>query len=125
MVGGPVAFDLFRRFFMQLDRLQFGRSWQIQWTGYMSTWTYFKDEEVKGLDPELVSKLETARKVAGVPFIITSGFRSANGNSVLKGAVSDSSHLTGMAVDLHVEDHNHYCLMLKGLYAAGFRRFGH
>lgn len=89
------------------------------------TWTYFKDEEVKGLDSELVSKLETARKVAGLPFIITSGLRTADQNSVLKGAVPDSSHLSGLAVDLHVEDHNSYCLMLKGLYAAGFRRFGH
>lgn len=88
-------------------------------------WTYFKDEEVKGLDPELVSKLDTARKVAGVPLKITSGLRTADGNSVLKGAVADSSHLTGLAVDLWIEDHHAYSMILKGLYAAGFRRFGH
>lgn len=90
----------------------------------MSNWKYFKDEEVVGLDPELVSKLDNARHVAGVPFKITSGKRSADQNSVLRGAVADSSHLTGKAVDLAVEGSRELYLMLKGLYAAGFRRIG-
>lgn len=88
------------------------------------SYKFFSDEEVKGLDPELVSKLETARHVAGVPFVITSGRRTADQNSVLKGAVADSSHITGKAVDLAVGGDREYFLMMKGLYAAGFRRIG-
>lgn len=93
--------------------------------GSVSNYKYFKDEEVQGLDKELVAMLDMARDRAGVPFRITSGLRTADQNSVLKGAVADSSHLTGKAVDLWVEDdHTYYCL-LKGLYAVGFRRLGH
>lgn len=91
----------------------------------MSNYKYFSDEEVAGLDKELCAMLDMARGTAGVPFKITSGLRTADQNSVLKGAVSDSSHLTGKAVDLWVEDGHAYFAMLKGLYAAGFRRFGH
>jgi hypothetical protein len=91
----------------------------------MSNFRYFKDEEIVGLDRELVAKLDMARGIAGVEFKITSGKRTVDQNGVLKGAVTDSAHLTGLAVDLWVEDHHSYCMMLKGLYAAGFRRFGH
>lgn len=90
----------------------------------MNKWRYFTDEEVVGLEPELVSKLDSARHIATVPFKITSGKRSAESNSVLKGAVADSSHITGKAVDLAVGGSREYFLMLKGLYAAGFRRIG-
>lgn len=91
----------------------------------MSQYHYFSDDEVKGLDKELCAMLDMARGIAGVPFVITCGLRTADQNSVLKGAVADSSHLTGQAVDLAVSDDHGYFCMLKGLYAAGFRRFGH
>lgn len=100
----------------------------------MSNYHYFSDEDLAKwqLKPELWAMLDMARSKSvtiqlpqGCPFIITSGKRFTDGNSVLKGAVPDSSHLTGDGVDLHVEDGVHYFAMLKGLYAAGFRRFGH
>lgn len=93
----------------------------------MSNYSYFNDKEIAmwQLVPELWAMLDMARGKAGVPFVISSGRRSADGNSVLAGAVADSSHLSGLGVDLFVQDDNAYCLMLKGLYAAGFRRFGH
>lgn len=93
----------------------------------MNNWKWFNEKDdplIIGLDPQLVSMLDAARNVAGVPFKITSGKRSAEGNSILKGAVADSSHLTGKAVDLAVGGSREYFLMLKGLYAAGFRRVG-
>lgn len=91
----------------------------------MSNFKYFTDAEIAGLQGNLPAMLDMARGIAGVPFKITSGLRTAEGNSVLKGAVPDSSHLDGLAVDLWIEDHHAYCQILKGLYAAGFRRFGH
>lgn len=90
----------------------------------MNKWRYFKDEEVVGLDNELVAKLDTARHIAGVPFKITSGRRTAGENSILNGAVPDSSHLTGKAVDLAVGTSNDYFHMMEGLIKAGFRRIG-
>lgn len=88
---------------------------------------YFNEKDdplIKGLTDSLLLMLDWARDVAGLPLIITSGLRTADGNSVLKGAVPDSSHLTGKAVDLHVEDDVHFWNMINGLYKAGFKRIG-
>lgn len=92
-------------------------------TGYKRMATYFKDSEVEGLDPELVSKLDTARKVAGVPFVITSGKRAPEENERAMG-VEGSAHISGKAVDLRVPGSRERFLMLKGLFAAGFTRIG-
>lgn len=91
----------------------------------MSTWHYFKDSEVMGLDRELVSMLDLARDKAGVPFLITSGLRTPERNSMLTGAVSDSAHLKGLAVDLALSGSDHILnRILYGLYIAGFDRIG-
>ena len=87
------------------------------------TYKYFTDEEANGLDAELMSKLDTARHVSGVPFFITSGKRTADSNTSA-GGVEDSSHLKGLAVDLRVTGDDTRYLMVKGLLAAGFTRIG-
>ena len=84
---------------------------------------YFKPEEVEGLQPELVEKLNGARHVAGVPFVITSGKRSPDENERAMG-VESSSHSTGLAVDLRVTDGAERFAIVKGLLAAGFVRIG-
>lgn len=84
---------------------------------------YFKPEEVEGLMPELVDKLNTARRVAEVPFIITSGKRSPSENERAMG-IEGSSHVSGLAVDLRVEDGASRFAIVKGLLAAGFVRIG-
>lgn len=94
--------------------------WRFGWTGYMN---YFKPEEVEGLSPELVDKLNSARHVAGVPFVITSGKRSPSDNERAMG-VEGSSHISGLAVDLRVEDGASRFAIVKGLLAAGFVRIG-
>ena len=60
---------------------------------------HFTDEEVAGLRLELVEKLDRARGYAGVPFIITSGYRPPELNAAI-GGVEDSEHETGEGVDL-------------------------
>lgn len=87
------------------------------------SYKFFSDEESKGLDAELMSKLDTARAVAGVPFKITSGLRSCDANTAALG-VENSAHLSGKAVDLAVEDGAQRFLIVKGLLAAGFVRVG-
>ena len=87
----------------------------------MSKWAFFTEEEVKGLDPELVSKLDTARKVAGVPFRLTS---TTGGQHA-----PNSAHYKGLAVDIglgHLDEgfprNTVRWAIMKGLFAAGFER---
>lgn len=91
-------------------------------------WTYFNVENdplILGLDTELMAKLDLARSKAGLPFIITSGKRTADQNAALNGAVTDSAHLTGLAVDIALSGSDHILnRVLYGLYAAGFERMG-
>ena len=42
----------------------------------MSNYKYFRDEEIKNLDLEFVAMLDKARHVSGVPYTITSGYRT-------------------------------------------------
>lgn len=82
------------------------------------------DPLIKGLSNSLMQKLDVARGKAGIPFVITSGLRTPENNRALCGAVQDSSHLTGDAVDLYVtDDHALFCTLF-GLIMAGFNRIG-
>lgn len=102
-----------------LLRFRFGGSRKMS-----KPWAHFTAEEVAGLESELVAKLDRARQIAGVPFIISSGLRQPGENSVLKGAVPDSAHLTGKAVDLKVGNSHDYYRMMLGLLDSGFKRIG-
>jgi len=87
-------------------------------------YTFFKDSEVVGLDEEFARKLDLARKFANIPFEITSGFRSPEANQSTPGAVHDSAHLSGHAVDLRASnDHEIYLILAAGL-SVGITRFG-
>jgi zinc D-Ala-D-Ala carboxypeptidase len=87
-------------------------------------WTYFKQEEVEGLEDEFIAKLEMARKIAGVPFIITSGKRLPENNATV-GGVQDSAHLQGRAVDLRSGDSHSHFRIIKGALEAGLNRIGY
>jgi hypothetical protein len=84
---------------------------------------YFTDQEVAGLQDELIEKLDRARGYARVPFIITSGYRPPDINAAV-GGVEDSEHETGEGVDLACADSRTRHRMLPALYLAGFVRIG-
>jgi uncharacterized protein YcbK (DUF882 family) len=84
---------------------------------------YFKANEIISLDPELVYMLDSARDIAGVPFIISSGYRTKEKNSKV-GGVEDSAHLTGKAADLRCTNSTQRYLMVDALISAGFKRIG-
>lgn len=92
-------------------------------TTLTSKYKYFKDSEVVGLKPELVSLLDKARGIAGVPFKITSGLRTIQQNEDVGGA-SDSSHLRGYGCDLSVVDSDKRYKILTALLNVGFSRIG-
>ena len=96
--------------------------------------THFKDEEFackcchKGnIENRLREKLEAARILAGVPFIINSGFRCAkNQADLIARGLSEptSSHPKGLAVDIKADNSQPRWLIINALIKAHFRRIG-
>jgi len=74
-------------------------------------------------DEMLVSMLDQARGLAGVPFELTSGIRSPNRNREV-GGVEDSAHTKGLAVDILAEDSRTRFLIVDALLSVGFNRVG-
>lgn len=92
--------------------------------------SYFKDSETEcrcgcrfNIRPELLAMIDTAREAAGMPFTITSGARCSAHNAKI-GGKENSSHLRGLAVDIAYGNSSAKFHILRGLYAAGFRRIG-
>lgn len=98
---------------------------RFRWTGVnnVSTWNYFTDDEVKGLSVDLVDKLDRARNLANVAFVITSGFRSPADNERVLG-VDASAHVKGLAVDLRCSDSSSRLNIVQALLTVGFNRVG-
>lgn len=91
--------------------------------------SYFKPSEFAckccgsiGINPDFVKMLEEAREVAGVPFVITSGYRCQKHNKAV-GSTS-TNHTSGKAADIKATDGPTRGKILRGLYLAGFKRVG-
>lgn len=82
------------------------------------------------MKPEFLQRLDNARAIAGIPFKINSGYRTAAHNKSLKDkghqAVPDSPHLSGYAADIHVPNggSRERFIIVKALINAGFTRIG-
>ena|SRR6056300_260691 len=75
------------------------------------------------MDTDFLSKLEEAREIAGLPFRITSGYRTKDHNQEV-GGVPNSSHLIGVASDIAVSSGSERYTILNALIKAGFKRIG-
>lgn len=84
---------------------------------------YFSPSEIVGLKPELVMLLDEARGKAGIPFVITSGYRTKEHNKEV-GGVEGSSHTTGDAVDISAKTSSSKFAIMKALLEVGFNRIG-
>ena len=73
------------------------------------------------ISPKLIKMLDKAREIAGVPFIINSGYRDENHPESLSNPTS--SHIKGLAVDIAVTPSNRETIK-QALIKAGFKRFG-
>ena len=75
------------------------------------------------MQPEFLRMLDRSREIAGVPFKITSGYRTKEHNKLV-GGVSRSSHLTGWAADISCIDNRTRYHILSALIQVGFCRIG-
>ena len=84
----------------------------------------------RNMNDSFLEKLDKAREFAGIPFSITSGYRTATYNQSLadKGyeAVKNSAHRTGLAADIVCDTANSemFKAIINSLIKVGFRRFG-
>ena len=75
------------------------------------------------MDATFLQMLDNARGIAGISFVINSGYRSKERNELV-GGVSNSSHLVGKAADIKVGSGNQRYIIINALIQAGFRRLG-
>ena len=83
----------------------------------------FSELEVKGLEHEFVLLLDKARDIAGIPFVINSGFRTPEHNKRV-GGVANSAHLSGLAVDLRARTGAETYGIIKAAMEVGIKRIG-
>lgn len=92
---------------------------------------FFKEKEfackcgcgAANMDKDFVSRLDNARRIAGIPFHINSGFRCMKHNANV-GGVKESSHVFGFAADIGVSDSPSRYKIVNALLTAGFSRIG-
>jgi uncharacterized protein YcbK (DUF882 family) len=75
------------------------------------------------MQQEFLDLLDDARDLAGVPFIVNSGFRTPAANRKA-GGKETSSHLTGWACDIRATSSNRRYLIIAALCGVGFNRIG-
>lgn len=75
------------------------------------------------MDKQFMSKVQLLRDFVNMPLLVNSGFRSVKHNKLIGGSI-DSSHLTGLAIDLKCNDSRLRFLLLQGAIMIGFNRIG-
>ena len=75
------------------------------------------------MDKKFLEKLDYARHNAGVPFKINSGYRTKEWNAHIGGRVG-SSHIKGLAADIHCNGSRDRALIINALMEVGITRIG-
>jgi uncharacterized protein YcbK (DUF882 family) len=98
----------------------------------MKTLNYFTSKDFENANPKcrigdmkshFLHRLDVARFHAGVPFIITSAFRTIE-HEHSRGRDGSSSHTLGVAVDIAATNSRTRFKIIAGLLKAGFTRIG-
>ena len=87
-----------------------------------------KGKGIDNMDKEFICLLDDARGIAGVPFKITSGYRTPEYNKALleqgyKGS-RNSSHTKGIAADIYAKDSFTRFKIVTALMIVGINRIG-
>tara|TARA_R100000664_G_C2701624_1_gene101738 strand:- start:70 stop:453 length:384 start_codon:yes stop_codon:yes gene_type:complete len=77
----------------------------------------------KKMEEELLKRLDFARTLAGIPFKITSGYRSRMHNRKVGGKPT-SSHCKGLAADIYCDSNISRWKIIDSLIKARFNRIG-
>ncbi len=77
----------------------------------------------RSMDKDFLIQLDTARAIAGIPFKITSGYRTKEHNKKV-GGVAQSSHLKGLAADISIPNSTNRFIVISALLEVGITRIG-
>jgi uncharacterized protein YcbK (DUF882 family) len=75
------------------------------------------------MDEDFLYMLDKARDIAGVPFVISSGYRCASHNAAV-GGVPTSAHVKGLAVDIKAVGSRNRFKVVEALIVMGCNRIG-
>lgn len=75
------------------------------------------------IDIALVEKLDFARTICGIPFVVTSGYRCPKHNKEVGGDLN-SAHKDGLAADIETLDSSARFKIVSALLKVGFVRIG-
>lgn len=98
----------------------------------MTTYKYFSQRDFDRCTPPCdigqmnvgtMLMFDRAREIAGVPFVITSAFRTV-AHEKLQGRSGDSAHTWGRALDIRASNSRQRFKIIDGLIKAGFTRIG-
>lgn len=95
----------------------------VKWFNYSEFDSPDEPGSGNNMDQDFLEMLDEARSRAGVPFAITSGYRSEEHNASV-GGQRDSSHLKGCAADIVAYTSRDRFLIVTALLEAGFDRIG-
>lgn len=78
---------------------------------------------LQDMDPKTMEILDQAREIAGIPFMLTSAYRSATFDKS-KGRSGTGAHTLGKAVDIRCYSLQSRFKIVSALLQAGFKRIG-
>lgn len=78
---------------------------------------------LQDMDQGLMRRLDSAREVAGIPFVLNSAYRSV-AYEKSKGRAGTSSHCKGLAVDIRCNSDANRWKVVTALLDNGFTRIG-
>lgn len=93
---------------------------------------YFTEKELarltpscslKDMDEQFMRRLDFARTIAGIPFVLNCAYRSKKWD-ISKGRSGNSFHCIGRAVDIRCNDSMNRAKIVYSLLNAGFKSIG-
>lgn len=75
------------------------------------------------MDSSFMKRLNKARRIAGLPFVLNSAYRSKE-HDLAAGRTGNSFHCKGRAVDIKCLDSSSRAVIVCALISAGFRGIG-
>lgn len=79
--------------------------------------------KLSDMQESFMNRLETARIIAGIPFVLNSAYRTRE-YEISRGRAGGSSHCKGRAVDISCIGTRNRQIMVSALIKAGFTRIG-